>query len=235
MPTECPRARMQNKLPIEIAARRRSSSHILTQPRPHAFRRPLEAPMSARAVAVTQPAPNKMIARLAFLRILYGQRPVARFSATEHCPSERYPVPKSSASIMHSCLSHRPMDSQRETSHAYDGFDDHDCVLLHRCPRSARGLSIRIEGSKVNECHLADRFLSERTCDTMVNDTGLSVINSRSVVLQGAGVLNGSVDGRAAVYCWTCLSSIKTGLSFSVENSFNPFWINQKSKDNLGG
>ncbi len=35
--------------------------------------------MSARAVAVTQLAPT-MIARLAFLRILSGQRPVARFS-----------------------------------------------------------------------------------------------------------------------------------------------------------
>jgi hypothetical protein len=35
------------------------------------------APMSARAVAVTQPAPT-MIARLVFLRILSGQREVAR-------------------------------------------------------------------------------------------------------------------------------------------------------------
>jgi hypothetical protein len=35
--------------------------------------------MSARAVAVTQPA-STMIARLAFLRILSGQRPVARLS-----------------------------------------------------------------------------------------------------------------------------------------------------------
>jgi hypothetical protein len=34
--------------------------------------------MSARAVAVTQPAPT-MIARLVFLRILSGKRPVARF------------------------------------------------------------------------------------------------------------------------------------------------------------
>jgi hypothetical protein len=74
---QVPRARMQNKLPIEIAARRRSSSHICTQPRTHAFRRALKAPMSARAVAVTQPA-STMIARLAFLRILSGQRPVAR-------------------------------------------------------------------------------------------------------------------------------------------------------------
>jgi hypothetical protein len=35
--------------------------------------------MSARAVAVTRPAPT-MIARLAFLHILSGQRPVARLS-----------------------------------------------------------------------------------------------------------------------------------------------------------
>jgi hypothetical protein len=69
---------MQSKLPIEIAARRQSSSHICTQPRTHAFRRALEAPMLARAVAVTRPALT-MIARLAFLHILSGQRPVARF------------------------------------------------------------------------------------------------------------------------------------------------------------
>jgi hypothetical protein len=95
-----PRARMQSKLPIEIAARRRSSSHICTQPRTHAFRRALEAPMSARAVAVTRPAPT-MIAPLAFLRILSGQRPVARLSVPIHlctllvqttlsCHAERY-------------------------------------------------------------------------------------------------------------------------------------------------
>src|SRR6267142_217147 len=77
MPAECPghecRANSQSRSPLNEQA----SSHICTQPRTHAYRRALEAPMSARAVAVTRPA-STMVARLAFLHILSGQRPVAR-------------------------------------------------------------------------------------------------------------------------------------------------------------
>ena len=83
-PAECPghecRANSQSRSPLD----ERSSSHICTQPRTHAFRRALEAPMSARAVAVTPPA-LPMIARLAFLRILSGQRPVARLPGLICC------------------------------------------------------------------------------------------------------------------------------------------------------
>jgi hypothetical protein len=75
-----PGARTQSKLPIEIVAgNRQTSSHVYATPRPTLYGRASNrAPMSARAVAVIRPAPS-IIARLAFLCILSGPRPVARF------------------------------------------------------------------------------------------------------------------------------------------------------------
>jgi len=69
-----PGARAQSKLPIEIVVGNDKRHHTsVRNPRPTLHGRASNrAPMSARAVAVIQPAPP-IIARLAFLCILSGQ------------------------------------------------------------------------------------------------------------------------------------------------------------------
>jgi hypothetical protein len=69
----------KRKVPMTACPRRNASSHICTQPRPHAYRRASKAPASARAVLSYRPVPI-IIALPLFRCTLSLQTPVARLS-----------------------------------------------------------------------------------------------------------------------------------------------------------
>jgi hypothetical protein len=101
-----PKARIKGKLPIEIVVRVDERHHtFVRKPRPHAYRRAYEAPVSARAVAVIRPAPI-IIAMPLFLCTLSGKRQLHACRYQSACPSldcfqiaDHLPAPSSVLSI----------------------------------------------------------------------------------------------------------------------------------------
>jgi hypothetical protein len=85
-----PKARIKNKLPMEIVVRADERHHTsVRKPRTHAYRRASEAPVSAPAVAVIRPVPI-IIALPLFLCTLSGKRQLHAYP---------YPLPRKSGSF----------------------------------------------------------------------------------------------------------------------------------------